>query len=173
MVKIFSSVKRTFSFLFLACHWRRHSVLVCRISFKVRVRRCLFDCQNALMCRSSLMRRDIDRANTFSSRDKEFCFQSRFWRIRSCALLIAASVLTLLGYPDRAFLQPFLITFNCPIDKHSQNFQWFQEVKNLKIEFSTFVKGNHSHTVFLETPLHVNTVRDVSKLPWHKYLKVQ
>jgi hypothetical protein len=35
------------------------------------------------------------------------------------------------------------------------------------------VKGNHSHTVFLETPLHVNTARDVRKLPWHKYLKGQ
>jgi len=27
--------------------------------------------------------------------------------------------------------------------------------------------------VFLETPFHVNTARDVSKLPWHKYLKGQ
>ena len=27
--------------------------------------------------------------------------------------------------------------------------------------------------VFLETPLHVNTVRDMDKLRWHKYLKVQ
>jgi hypothetical protein len=35
------------------------------------------------------------------------------------------------------------------------------------------MKGNQSHTVFLETPLHVNTARDVSKLPWHKYLKGQ
>jgi hypothetical protein len=135
--------------------------------------RCLFDCRYALMCRSSLMRRNIDWANTFSSQDKEFCFQSRVRRICSCTLLIAASVLTLLGYPDQAHLQPFLITFNCPVDKHSQNFQRFQEVKNLKIRFSTFVKGNCSHTVLLETPLHVNTVRDVSKLPWHKYLKVQ
>ena len=24
---------------------------------------------------------------------------------------------------------------------------------------------------FIDTPLHVNTARDVSKLPWHKYLK--
>jgi len=35
------------------------------------------------------------------------------------------------------------------------------------------VKGNYSHMVFLETPLHVNTARDMSKLPWHKYLKGQ
>jgi hypothetical protein len=35
------------------------------------------------------------------------------------------------------------------------------------------VKGNHSHVVFFETPLHVNTVRDMSKLPWYKYLKGQ
>jgi hypothetical protein len=43
----------------------------------------------------------------------------------------------------------------------------------LRIWFSAFVKGNHSHTVFLETPLHVNTARDMSKLPRHKYLKGQ
>ena len=63
-----------------------------------------------------------------------------------------------------------LITFNSLIDEISQNFQWFQEFENLRIWFSSFVKGNHSHTVFLETPLHVNTVRDMSKLSWHKYL---
>jgi len=34
-------------------------------------------------------------------------------------------------------------------------------------------EGNHNHTGFLETPLHVNIARDVSKLPWHKYLKGQ
>jgi len=39
--------------------------------------------------------------------------------------------------------------------------------------FSTIVKGNHSHMVFLDTPLHVDAVRDSSKLPWHKYLKGQ
>jgi hypothetical protein len=32
-------------------------------------------------------------------------------------------------------------------------------------------KGIHSHMVFLNTPLHVDTVTDMSKLPWHKYLK--
>jgi len=63
--------------------------------------------------------------------------------------------------------------FDYPIGEILWNFQWFQEFKNLIIQFSTFVKGNHSHTVFLETPLHVNTGRDVSKLPWHKYLKGQ
>jgi len=59
------------------------------------------------------------------------------------------------------------------MDEISRNFQWFQEFENLRIWFSAFVKGNHSHTVYLETPLHVNTVRDVSKLSWHKYLKGQ
>jgi len=54
-----------------------------------------------------------------------------------------------------------------------QNLQLFQEFKNLRIWFSAFVKGNHSHAVFLETPLHVKTARDVSKLPWHNYLKGQ
>jgi hypothetical protein len=37
--------------------------------------------------------------------------------------------------------------------------------------FSAIVKGNHSHTVFLETPLHVDAVTDNSKLPRHMYLK--
>ena len=36
-----------------------------------------------------------------------------------------------------------------------------------------WVKDSHSQTVFLETPLHVNTAKDVRKLPWHKYLKGQ
>jgi len=36
---------------------------------------------------------------------------------------------------------------------------------------SAIVKGNHSHMVFLDTPLHVDAVTDVSKLSWHKYLK--
>jgi hypothetical protein len=39
--------------------------------------------------------------------------------------------------------------------------------------FSAIVKGNHSHMVFLDTPLHVHAVTDASKLPWHKYLKGQ
>jgi hypothetical protein len=34
-------------------------------------------------------------------------------------------------------------------------------------------EGNHSHMVFLDTQLHVDTVTDSSKLPWHKYLKRQ
>jgi len=37
--------------------------------------------------------------------------------------------------------------------------------------FSAIVKGNHSHMVFLDTPLHVDVVTDMSKLPLHKYLK--
>jgi hypothetical protein len=41
------------------------------------------------------------------------------------------------------------------------------------MEFSTNVKGNHSHMVFLDTPHHVDAMTDVSKLPWHKYLKGQ
>ena len=46
-------------------------------------------------------------------------------------------------------------------------------MKNLRIEFSTVVKGNHSHMVFLDTTLHVDAVTDSSKLPGHKYLKRQ
>jgi hypothetical protein len=36
---------------------------------------------------------------------------------------------------------------------------------------SAIVKGNHSRMVFLDTSLHVDAVTDVSKLPWHKYLR--
>jgi hypothetical protein len=34
-------------------------------------------------------------------------------------------------------------------------------------------KLENSHMVFLDTPSHVDAVRDTSKLPWHKYLKGQ
>jgi hypothetical protein len=37
--------------------------------------------------------------------------------------------------------------------------------------FSVIVNVNLSHTVFLDTPLHVDTATDTSKLPWHKYVK--
>jgi len=39
--------------------------------------------------------------------------------------------------------------------------------------FSANEKGNHSHMVLLDTPLHVDAVTDESKLPWQKYLKGQ
>jgi len=42
------------------------------------------------------------------------------------------------------------------------------DFENLRMGFSTFVKGNHSQMVFLDTPRHVDTVTDVSKLPEHK-----
>ena len=77
------------------------------------------------------------------------------------------------SWPSPLNTTEFLIKFNCPIDEISRNFQWFQEFENLRIWFSAFVKGNHSHMVFLETSLNVNSARDVSKLPWHKYLKGQ
>jgi len=35
------------------------------------------------------------------------------------------------------------------------------------------VKGNHSHMVSLDTPLHVDAVADSSKLPCPKYLEGQ
>jgi hypothetical protein len=41
------------------------------------------------------------------------------------------------------------------------------------MEFSAVVKGNHSHMGFFDTPIHVDTVTDKRKLPWHKYLKGQ
>jgi len=37
--------------------------------------------------------------------------------------------------------------------------------------FSAIVKGNHSHMVLNDTPLHVDDVTDASKLLWHKYLR--
>jgi hypothetical protein len=37
--------------------------------------------------------------------------------------------------------------------------------------FSSIGKGNQSHMVLLNTPLHVEAVTNESKLPWHKYLK--
>jgi hypothetical protein len=46
-------------------------------------------------------------------------------------------------------------------------------VQKLRMVFSTVVKGNHSHMVFLDTQLHVDAVTDSSKLPWYKYLKRQ
>jgi len=39
--------------------------------------------------------------------------------------------------------------------------------------FSAIGKGNHSHMVLLDTPLHVDAVTDKSKLLRHKYLKGQ
>jgi len=39
--------------------------------------------------------------------------------------------------------------------------------------FSAIVKGNHSHTAFLDTPLHFDAATDASKLLWYKYLKGQ
>ena len=45
--------------------------------------------------------------------------------------------------------------------------------ENFRMGFSAFVKGSHSQTVFLDTPLHLDIVTNMSKLPGHKYLKVQ
>jgi hypothetical protein len=99
MVKIFSSVKRIFFCLFSACYWRRISVIVCHISFKVGVR-CPFQHWCALVCRSSLMMHDIDQTGMSSSQDMIFCFQSGFQQIRSHIVLIAASTLKLFRYPE-------------------------------------------------------------------------
>jgi hypothetical protein len=53
----------------------------------------------------------------------------------------------------------FLITFNCPKDVQLRDFEQFKEFENLRIAFSAIVKGNHSHLIFLDTPLHVDTDR--------------
>jgi hypothetical protein len=39
--------------------------------------------------------------------------------------------------------------------------------------YAAIVMGDHSHMVFLDTPLHVDAVTDASKPSWHKYLKGQ
>jgi hypothetical protein len=127
------------------------------------------------MCRSSLMRYDLIGSivqlsghdllfpERISADPLPYCFDSGFSPHTFQA-----------SWPSSVFNTPeFLITFNCPKDEISWNFQWFQVFENLGIWFSAFVKGNHSHTVFLETPLHVNTARDVSKQLWHEYLKGQ
>ena len=59
MVNNFLSVKRMFSCPFSACHWRRRSALIRRISFSAGVRMCPFERRCALMSRSSLMRHDL------------------------------------------------------------------------------------------------------------------
>jgi hypothetical protein len=46
-------------------------------------------------------------------------------------------------------------------------------VQKFENRISPAVKGNHSHMVFLDTPLHIYAVTDASILPWHKYLKRQ
>jgi hypothetical protein len=52
-------------------------------------------------------------------------------------------------------------------------FNGFKSLKISEWDFSAIGKGNHSHMVLLDTPLHVDAVTDGSKLPWHKYLKGQ
>ena len=147
MVKIFSSVKSMFSCLFLACHWRRCSAFVRQTALTARVRMCPFERWCALLCRSSLTMLDIDQVAMLISRDK---------------ILFPQQILVNLlphcfdsGFSPRTFqaswLSPpeFLITFNCLKDVHSWNFQWFLEFETLRIGFSTIVKGNHSHVVFM------------------------
>ena len=172
-MKTYSSVKGMFSCRFSACHWRRRSALVRRTSFKVGVRRCPFERRCALMCRSSLMRHDLigsirTALGTCSSvtradfgESAPYCFDSGF------------SSHTFQAFWTSLVFDPpeLLIMFNCQIDEHSRNFQWFQEFENLRMGFSAVGKGTHSHMVVLDTPLHVDAVTDESKLPWHKCLK--
>ena len=115
----------------------------------------------------------LDWVDMFSSRDMIFfperisanplpyCFDSGF----SPHTFQAYWTSPVFNTPD------FLITFKSLIDEFSRNFQWFQESEDLRTWFSAFVKGNHSHTAFHENPFHVNTARDVNKLPWYKYPK--
>ena len=171
MVKNFSSVKAMFSCPISVCHWRRRSALDRQISFRTGVRRCPFARKCADLCRSSLMGNDligsicytleiwsVSRANPLP-----YCFDGRF-SLHTFQVSWTSPVFN---------TTEIRITFNSPIDEISRNFLWFKEFENLRSWFSAFVNGIHSHTVFLETPLHVNTARDVSELSWHKYLKGQ
>ena len=119
------------------------------------------------MCRSSQMRHNLIESicsalRTWSSVSRvdfgestlPYCFDSGF----SPHIFQASWLSPVFNTPE------FLTTFNCLIDEISRNFQWFQEFENLRIWFSTFVKGNHSHMIFLETPLHVNTAWDINNL---------
>ena len=128
-----------------------------------------------LTCRSSLMRHNLIGSICSALGSWSSLSRVDFGESAPCCFDSGFSPHTFrASWPSPVFntLQ-FLIAFNCPIDKILRNFQWFQEFENLKIRFATFVKGNHSHMIFLETPRNVNTARDMSKLPWHKYLKGQ
>ena len=134
MVKIFSSVKRTFSCLFLACHWRRRFTLVYLISFKAGVRRCPFEWRCAVMCGSSLMRHDLigsicSAFGTWSSVSRADFGESApvlfWWHLQPSHL---SGILT------KPCLQPSRV--KCRIDEHSRNFQWFQVFENLRMGFS-------------------------------------
>jgi hypothetical protein len=114
MVKIFSSVKRTFSCPFSACHWRGRFALVHHTSFKVGVTRCPFEWRCALMCRSSLMRHDLI-GSICSAFNTTFCFQSGFQQICSRTILIAASALTLFRHPDRVLSSTLQSSLYCLI----------------------------------------------------------
>ena len=128
VVKIFSSVKRMFSGPFLACHWRRRSALVRWISFKAGVRRCPFEWKCALSCGDrrwwsttwlgrhvKLSEHDLLFPEWFSANPLPYCFDSSF----SPHTFQASRLSTVCNPPE------FLIMFNCLIDEHSWNFQWF------------------------------------------------
>ena len=131
MVKTYPSVKRKFSCPFLACQWRKRSALVRRIPIKAEVSRCPFERWCALMCRSSLMGHgligsicsalghDLLFLERISANPLPYRFESDFSPHTFQA-----------SWPSPVFITPeFLITFNCPIDEISRNFQRFQEWK--------------------------------------------
>ena len=103
------------------------TALVHRISFKAGVRRCPFERRCALVCRSSVMRHDLIGSicpatghnllfpEWISANPLPYCFDSGF----SPHTLQASCPIPVSNPPE------FLIIFNCPTDKHSQNFQWF------------------------------------------------
>ena len=162
MVKIFSSVKRMFLCPFSACHRRRCFALVCQISFKAGLRRCPFEWRCVLMCRSSMMRHDLigsicSAFGTWSSVSRaEFSESTPYCFDSGCSPHTFQA-----SWPSPVFNPPeFLIMFNCWIDEHSWNFHWFYESEKLRMGFSAIGKGNCSHKVVPDTPLHVDAVTD-------------
>ena len=114
-----------FHALFSACHWRSHCALVCQISFKAWVRRCPFNCHYAVMCRSSLMRHDVNQTNIFSSL---LLFPERILTkpLPNCFESGLSPHTSWVYWPSSVFNpSEFLIIFTCLIDEHSRNFQWF------------------------------------------------
>jgi hypothetical protein len=125
-VKIFLFVKKMFPCPFLACHWRRRSALVCGISFKEGVRRCLFERRCALMCRSSLISttwlgRYVQHSghDLFPERISAYPFPYYFDSSFSPHTFQASWPIPVFNPPE------FLIMFNCLLDEDSRNFQRF------------------------------------------------
>jgi len=155
MVKIFSSVKRMFSYPFSACHWRRRLALVRRISFEAGVRRCPFERRCVVMCRSSLMRHDVIRS---------ICSAFGTWSSASRADFDeSAPVLFGSGFSPHTFqvfwTSPVFSLSRVPYNVWLPD-RWTFVKFSMVLRVWKFENGkvNHSHMVLLDTPIHVDAV---------------